>query len=131
MPTGGGKSICFQLPALVMKGTALVVSPLISLMKDQVEALRQNGIKAAYLNSSQSGLEQRQVEDDLANGSLQLLYVSPERLLSGDTIRVLQRARINLIAIDEAHCISLGATTSDQSTLSFVLFEIHSVTCRW
>ncbi len=106
MPTGGGKSMCFQLPALVMRGTALVVSPLISLMKDQVEALRQNGIKAAYLNSSQDGLEQRQVEDDLANGSLKLLYVSPERLLSGDTIRVLQRARINLIAIDEAHCIS-------------------------
>lgn len=106
MPTGGGKSICFQLPALVMRGMALVVSPLISLMKDQVEALRQNGIKAAYLNSSQDGLEQRQVEDDIANGTLKLLYVSPERLLSGDTIRVLQRTRINLIAIDEAHCIS-------------------------
>ncbi|MFK8056974.1 MAG: DNA helicase RecQ [Saprospiraceae bacterium] len=106
MPTGGGKSICFQLPALVMRGMALVVSPLISLMKDQVEALRQNGVKAAYLNSSQTGLEQRQVEDDIANGTLKLLYVSPERLLSGDTIRVLQRAKVNLIAIDEAHCIS-------------------------
>ena len=106
MPTGGGKSVCFQVPAILMRGTALVVSPLISLMKDQVEALRQNGVRAAFLNSSQDGLTQRQVEDDLANGSLQLLYVSPERLLAGDTLRVLQRARINLIAIDEAHCIS-------------------------
>lgn len=106
MPTGGGKSLCFQVPALVMRGTALVVSPLISLMKDQVEALRQNGVRAAYLNSSLSGLEQRQVEDELANGGLKLLYVSPERLLAGDTIQWLQRARINLIAIDEAHCIS-------------------------
>ena len=106
MPTGGGKSMCFQVPALLMRGTALVVSPLISLMKDQVEALRQNGIRAAYLNSSLTGLEQRQVEDDLANGNLKLLYVSPERLLAGETLRVLSRATINLIAIDEAHCIS-------------------------
>ena len=106
MPTGGGKSMCFQVPALLMRGTAVVVSPLISLMKDQVEALRQNGVRAAYLNSSLSGLKQRQVEDDLANGNLKLLYVSPERLLAGETIRTLQRARINLIAIDEAHCIS-------------------------
>ena len=106
MPTGGGKSICFQVPALLLRGTALVVSPLISLMKDQVEALRQNGIRATYLNSSQSSLEQRQVEDDLANGGVKLLYVSPERLLAGDTIRLLQRAKINLIAVDEAHCIS-------------------------
>ncbi len=106
MPTGGGKSMCFQVPALLMRGTALVVSPLISLMKDQVEALRQNGVRAAFLNSSLSGLEQRQVEDELANGGLKLLYVSPERLLAGDTMRLLSRAKINLIAIDEAHCIS-------------------------
>ena len=106
MPTGGGKSICFQVPAILMRGTALVISPLISLMKDQVEALRQNGVKAAFLNSSLSGLEQRQVEDDLASGNLQLLYISPERLLAGHTVSVIQRAKINLIAIDEAHCIS-------------------------
>ncbi len=106
MPTGGGKSMCFQVPALLMRGTALVVSPLISLMKDQVEALRQNGIRAAFLNSSLSSVEQRQVEDELSNGALKLLYVSPERLLAGETLRLLQRAKINLIAIDEAHCIS-------------------------
>ena len=106
MPTGGGKSICFQVPALLLRGTAVVVSPLISLMKDQVEALRQNGVRAAYLNSSQSLSEQRGVEDRLASGDLKLLYVSPERLLSGETMRLLARARINLVAIDEAHCIS-------------------------
>ncbi len=106
MPTGGGKSICFQIPALVLPGVAIVISPLISLMKDQVEALRQNGVRAAYLNSSQTGLEQRQVESSLLDGSLQLLYVSPERLLSGNTFALLERSRVNLIAVDEAHCIS-------------------------
>lgn len=106
MPTGGGKSVCFQVPALVMRGMAVVVSPLISLMKDQVEALRQNGVRAAYLNSSQSSAEQLGVEQAIADGDVKLLYVSPERLIGGDTLRVLQRTRVNLVAIDEAHCIS-------------------------
>ena len=106
MPTGGGKSVCFQVPALVMRGTAVVVSPLISLMKDQVEALRQNGVRAAYLNSSQSASEQFAVEQAVGEGDVKLLYVSPERLIGGDTLRILGRTRVSLIAIDEAHCIS-------------------------
>ncbi len=106
MPTGGGKSICYQVPALVKAGCALVVSPLIALMKDQVEGLRQNGIRAAYLNSSLPAAEQRQVEDQLLDGDLKLLYVSPEKLLGRDFHPLLRSARFNLIAIDEAHCIS-------------------------
>lgn len=106
MPTGGGKSICFQVPALTMPGTAVVVSPLISLMKDQVEGLRANGIRAAYLNSSLDASGQRQVEDDFFRGQLQLLYVSPEKMVSGNFIPLLQRAQVSLFAIDEAHCIS-------------------------
>jgi ATP-dependent DNA helicase RecQ len=106
MPTGGGKSICFQVPAIVMEGTALVVSPLISLMKDQVEGLRANGVKAAFLNSTLDAPEQRQIEDDLYNGNLDLIYVSPERLTSRDFSPLLKGSKINLIAIDEAHCIS-------------------------
>ena len=106
MPTGGGKSICYQIPAVTMPGTCVVVSPLISLMKDQVEGLRANGIKAAFLNSSLSQPEQHAVENDFFNGVLDLLYVSPEKITSQDFSPLLQRAKINLFAIDEAHCIS-------------------------
>ncbi len=106
MPTGGGKSICYQIPAITMPGTALVVSPLISLMKDQVEALRANGVQAAYLNSSLDEMEQRQVEDQFFRGELSLLYVSPEKAVSQNFLPLLKRADINLFAIDEAHCIS-------------------------
>jgi ATP-dependent DNA helicase RecQ len=106
MPTGGGKSICYQIPALTTEGTCVVVSPLISLMKDQVEALRANGVEAAFLNSTLISAEQRQVEDDLFNGRLQLLYVSPEKITSRDFLPLLQQAKVNLFAIDEAHCIS-------------------------
>ena len=106
MPTGGGKSLCFQVPAILMRGTALVISPLISLMKDQVEALRQNGVAADYLNSSLSPIEQRQVEQNLYDGRTKLLYISPERLLAQESVLMLKRLSINLIAIDEAHCIS-------------------------
>ncbi len=106
MPTGGGKSICFQIPAITMDGVCVVVSPLISLMKDQVEGLRSNGIKAAFLNSSLSAREQNAVEDDLYNGNIKLLYVSPEKLVSQSFIPLLKQAKINLFAIDEAHCIS-------------------------
>ena len=81
MPTGGGKSLCFQIPALVRSGTAIVVSPLIALMQDQVMALRQNGIKAAFLNSSQSAMEANGVETALMDGDLDMLYVAPERLM--------------------------------------------------
>lgn len=105
MPTGGGKSICYQVPALVMEGTALVISPLIALMKDQVESLRSNGVKAAYLNSSLSREQESEVLDDCYNGVLKLLYISPEKALSL-TESFLKRINVSLIAIDEAHCIS-------------------------
>ncbi len=106
MPTGGGKSMCYQIPALAKKGLCVVVSPLISLMRDQVEGLKQNGIAAAYLNSSQSSLEQQKVERACAYGDLKLLYVSPEKLSSDWFKQFLRSLTINLFAIDEAHCIS-------------------------
>lgn len=106
MPTGGGKSVCFQIPALTMEGACIVVSPLIALMKDQVEGLRANGVRAAFLNSSLGGTETRQTEDDFFNGRIDLLYVSPEKVVSQNFLPLLQRAKISLFAIDEAHCIS-------------------------
>ncbi|MEP9353392.1 DNA helicase RecQ [Xanthobacter sp. KR7-65] len=106
MPTGGGKSLCYQVPALVRPGTAIVVSPLIALMHDQVQALRQLGVKAAMLNSSLAAGEARQVERALAMGDLDLLYVAPERLLTDGFLHLLDGARISLFAIDEAHCVS-------------------------
>ncbi|MDO4949634.1 MAG: DNA helicase RecQ [Bacteroidales bacterium] len=105
MPTGGGKSICFQLSALMIEGTALVVSPLISLMKDQVEALRANGIAAAALNSTHSEEDRREVGELLRRGKLKLLYVSPEKLMAEKDF-LLKATKINLLVIDEAHCIS-------------------------
>ncbi|CAN5919627.1 DNA helicase RecQ [soil metagenome] len=106
MPTGGGKSVCFQVPALVMPGMAVVVSPLIALMKDQVEALRANSIPANFLNSSQSAQTQYEVEQACLQGQVKLLYVSPEKLLSANFTFFLRRLNINLFAVDEAHCIS-------------------------
>ena len=106
MPTGGGKSVCFQIPALMLPGLTIVVSPLIALMKDQVGALHMNGIPAAYINSSQHGREQRDIEEDALSGKLRLLYVSPEKLLTESFLNFLNRATISLFAIDEAHCIS-------------------------
>ncbi|WP_029558490.1 DNA helicase RecQ [Xanthobacter sp. 91] len=106
MPTGGGKSLCYQVPALVRPGTGIVVSPLIALMHDQVQALRQLGVKAAMLNSSLAPGEGRQVERALAMGDLDLLYVAPERLLTDGFLHLLDGARISLFAIDEAHCVS-------------------------
>jgi ATP-dependent DNA helicase RecQ len=106
MPTGGGKSVCFQVPALVMPGLALVISPLIALMKDQVEGLQANGVKAAYLNSSVSQAEQSDVLQRARSGDLKFLYVSPERLFAGHLVDFLKNCPINLCVIDEAHCIS-------------------------
>jgi len=106
MPTGGGKSLCYQLPALVRSGTGVVISPLIALMKDQVEALRQLGIRAAYLNSSLSPAEQRDVERQLRAGVIDLLYVAPERVMTEPFLRLLDQIDPALFAIDEAHCIS-------------------------
>lgn len=106
MPTGGGKSITYQVPALVREGTGLVISPLIALMHDQVDALRANGVKAAYLNSTQSIDERREVERAYVAGELDLIYVAPERLSSPATTALLQRGVLSVIAIDEAHCVS-------------------------
>jgi len=106
MPTGGGKSLCFQIPALVREGVCIVISPLISLMKDQVDTLQACGVAAAYLNSSLSYQQQNEIINSLHRGQLKLLYVAPERLLRPDFIARLQHLPINLFAIDEAHCIS-------------------------
>jgi ATP-dependent DNA helicase RecQ len=106
MPTGGGKSICFQIPAIIQPGLAIVISPLIALMKDQVEGLQANGIKAAFLNSSQSGAEQGQVMQQMRSGDLKLLYVAPERLFSANMVDFLKDCSVSLFVIDEAHCIS-------------------------
>jgi len=106
MPTGGGKSVCYQVPALVREGTGLVVSPLIALMHDQVDALRANGVAAAYLNSTQSPAERADVERAYLSGELDLIYVAPERLSSPATRALLGRGTLSVIAIDEAHCVS-------------------------
>lgn len=106
MPTGGGKSLCYQIPALVRAGTGLVVSPLIALMQDQVSALRQSGVAAAFLNSALSGEERGRVAARMAAGKLDLLYIAPERLMQPETLAWLGRFPLSLIAIDEAHCVS-------------------------
>ncbi|MEM9856590.1 MAG: DNA helicase RecQ [Bacteroidota bacterium] len=108
MPTGGGKSLCYQIPALVKSGTAVVISPLIALMKDQVDALRLHGVAAAYLNSTQSQEEQSHIFSQLRSGELKLLYLAPERLLGKEEqfISFIAELDISLIAVDEAHCIS-------------------------
>jgi ATP-dependent DNA helicase RecQ len=106
MPTGGGKSLCYQVPALLREGTAIVVSPLIALMQDQVEALKQLGVRAAFLNSSLESREAAAIERGLLDGDYDLLYVAPERLLMPRFLSLLEQARIALFAIDEAHCVS-------------------------
>ena len=105
-PTGGGKSLCYQLPALALEGTTLVVSPLIALMKDQIDFLRSKGVAAARLDSSLDASESREVTESLRNGTLKLLYVAPERFNNERFLDNLKRANISLFAVDEAHCIS-------------------------
>ncbi len=106
MPTGGGKSLCFQIPSIARPGTGVVISPLISLMQDQVAALKQAGVRAAFLNSTLDAATARVIEQQLLNGDLDLLYVAPERLMTERTLDLLSRAKIALFAIDEAHCVS-------------------------
>jgi len=108
MPTGGGKSLCYQIPALVREGTGLVVSPLIALMEDQVGALRELGIEAAFLNSSLSLPKQRDVIERLQGGRLDLLYVAPERLMQPQTQEMLRAVPLSIVAIDEAAFTALG-----------------------
>jgi len=106
MPTGGGKSLCYQLPALVRRGVGIVVSPLIALMEDQVRALSELGVRAAFLNSTLGWREQQRVIDALRAGALDLLYVAPERLLQPQTLALFDAVPISIVAIDEAHCVS-------------------------
>ncbi|MHB8743592.1 MAG: DNA helicase RecQ [Sulfuricaulis sp.] len=106
MPTGGGKSLCFQIPAIARSGTGIVVSPLIALMQDQVTALTQAGVRAAFLNSTLDAGQARAIESQLLRGGLDLLYVSPERLMLERTLDLLARVKLALFAIDEAHCVS-------------------------
>jgi ATP-dependent DNA helicase RecQ len=106
MPTGGGKSLCFQIPAIARPGTGIVISPLIALMQDQVAALKQAGVRAAFLNSTLSADAARAIEQQLLRGELDLLYISPERLMQERTLELLARAELALFAIDEAHCVS-------------------------
>jgi ATP-dependent DNA helicase RecQ len=106
MPTGGGKSLCYQIPALVREGTGVVISPLIALMQDQVDALTALGVRAGFLNSTQDAAQRRATEDALLAGQLDLLYLAPERLKTESAARLLDRAKISLFAIDEAHCVA-------------------------
>ncbi|MEC7028993.1 MAG: RecQ family ATP-dependent DNA helicase, partial [Pseudomonadota bacterium] len=106
MPTGGGKSLCYQIPAMLRPGTGLIVSPLIALMEDQVSALRQAGVKAAALNSRLTGAEKSEIWEDVSKGNIDLLYMAPETILRPETLERLEHIDLSLIAIDEAHCMS-------------------------
>ena len=106
MPTGAGKSLCYQLPALMKDGTAIVISPLIALMKNQVDQLVAFGVNAQFLNSTLNKTEIAKVKKETLDGSIKLLYVAPESLTKDENIEFLQKANISLVAIDEAHCIS-------------------------
>ena len=106
MPTGSGKSLCYQVPAVILPGMCVVVSPLIALMQDQVDAVRELGIRAGFLNSTLNVNEARKVEAQVVGGELDLLYVAPERLVTDGFMRLLTRSKICLFAIDEAHCVS-------------------------
>ncbi|MEO7761222.1 MAG: RecQ family ATP-dependent DNA helicase, partial [Casimicrobiaceae bacterium] len=106
MPTGGGKSLCYQIPALLRKGVGVVVSPLIALMQDQVDALAEVGVRAAFLNSTLTGVEAAAIERRVRSGDLDLVYVAPERLLTERCLALFDQSPIALFAIDEAHCVS-------------------------
>ncbi len=106
MPTGGGKSLCYQVPAIVKQGIAIVISPLIALMKDQVQALKANGVSAEFINSALSAQQQSQIENACANNHIKILYVSPEKLISGRFLDFLKQLPVSMFAVDESHCVS-------------------------
>ena len=106
MPTGGGKSICYQIPALIMEGITIVISPLISLMKDQVDSLRDIGVKAAYINSTLDNKEFQEVLYNLNNNNIKIIYIAPERLDSLEFLNIISELNISQVAVDEAHCVS-------------------------
>ena len=116
MPTGAGKSVCFQVPALMFSGTSIVISPLISLMKDQVEGLRQSGVNAAFINSSLDLWEYRQVLYNASSGLYKILYVAPERLTADGFLSMCRGLDIPLVAVDEAHCVSHWGQDSVRAT---------------
>jgi ATP-dependent DNA helicase RecQ len=126
MPTGGGKSLCYQIPALLRDGTGVVISPLIALMQDQVDALRALGVRAGFLNSTQEPGERRRVENAFLAGELDLLYLAPERLRTESALRLLDRGAISLFAIDEAHCVAQWGHDFRPDYLA--LSELHQ---RW
>ena len=123
MPTGGGKSLCYQLPALLLDGITIVISPLIALMEDQVQAARQMGISAAYLNSTQSATERWEIMQEAEEGTLNLLYLAPERLLMPECEEFLQSVSVSLVAVDEAHCVSQWGHNFRPDYLTLSLFK--------
>ena len=106
MPTGAGKSVCYQVPAMLLDGITIVISPLISLMKDQVEALVQSGVPAAFINSSLTYSQYLEVFRRASNGAYKIIYVAPERLVTDEFIAFAERSRIAMVTVDEAHCVS-------------------------
>jgi ATP-dependent DNA helicase RecQ len=123
MPTGGGKSLCYQIPSLLLEGVGIIISPLIALMQDQVDAMQQLGVRAAFLNSSLDHRQQASIEQQLLSGALDLLYIAPERLIQNYTLDLLGRCKLALFAIDEAHCVSQWGHDFRSDYLSLSLLQ--------